>query len=99
MQHNQFIDNLILILESGENVGGIKLAQIVKRLTEMEVDEGGPYSLEPKQGATDIGLNLAVACFLALQDIHLPKLDAFLEDLLSRSKGTSKRSNRKNDPW
>ncbi|OGE89836.1 MAG: hypothetical protein A3J07_00490 [Candidatus Doudnabacteria bacterium RIFCSPLOWO2_02_FULL_49_13] len=83
MQHNQFIDNLILILESGENVGGIKLAQIVKRLTEMEVDEGGPYSLEPKQGATDIGLNLAVACFLALQDIHLPKLDAFLEKHLS----------------
>jgi hypothetical protein len=45
----------------------------------MEVDEGGPYSFEPKQGASDIGLNLSIACFLALQDIRLPKLDAFLE--------------------
>ncbi len=83
MQHNQFIDNLILNLKSGESIGGIKLAQIVKRLTEMEVDEGGPYSLEPKQGATDVGLNLAIACFLALQDIRLPKLDDFLEKRLS----------------
>lgn len=82
MQHNQFIDNLLSIVESGENVGGIKLAQIVKRLTEMEVDEGGPYSLEPNQGATDIGLNLSIACFLALQDIRLPKLDDFLEKRL-----------------
>ena len=83
MQHNQFIDNLLSSVESGESVGGIKLAQIVKYLTEMEVDEGGPYSLEPKQGATDIGLNLAIACFLALQDIRLPKLDDFLEKHLS----------------
>jgi hypothetical protein len=83
MQHNQFIDNLLSIVESGESVGGIKLAQIVKRLTEMEADEGGPYSLEPKQGATDVGLNLVIACFLALQDIRLPKLDDFLEKRLS----------------
>lgn len=83
MQHNQFIDNLILSLKSGESIGGIKLAQIVKRLTEMEVDEGGPYSLEPKRGATDVGLNLAIACFLALQDIRLPKLDDFLEKHIS----------------
>jgi len=83
MQHNQFIDNLLSIVESGESVGGIKLAQIVKHLTEMEVDEGGPYSLEPKQGATDVGLNLAIACFLAMQDIRLPKLDDFLEKHLS----------------
>jgi len=82
MQHNQFIDNLILSLESGENVGGIKLAQTVKRLTEMEVDEGGPYSLEPKDGSIDLGLNLAIACFLALRDVRLPKLDDFLEKRL-----------------
>lgn len=83
MQHNQFIDNLLSSVESGESIGGIKLAQIVRRLTEMEIDEGGPYSFEPKQGATDIGLNLAIACFLALQDIRLPKLDDFLEKRLS----------------
>lgn len=82
MQHNQFTDNLLTLIasmESGESVGGIKLAQIIKRLTEIEIDEGGPYSFDPKQGANDIGLNLAIACFLALQDIRLPKLDAFLE--------------------
>lgn len=86
MQHNQFTDNLLTLIasmESGESVGGIKLAQIIKRLTEIEVDEGGPYSFEPKQGASDVGLNLAIACFLALQDIRLPKLDAFLEKRLS----------------
>lgn len=85
MQHNQFVDNLLLIVESGESIGGIKLAQIVKRITEIEVDEGGPYSLESKQGATDVGLNLVIACFLALQDIRLPKLDDFLEKRLSNS--------------
>ncbi|KKU87643.1 MAG: hypothetical protein UY17_C0012G0002 [Candidatus Beckwithbacteria bacterium GW2011_GWC2_47_9] len=83
MQHNQFIDNLLSSMKSGESVVGVKLAQIVKCLTEMEVDEGGPYSLEPKKGATDVGLNLAIACFLAMQDIRLPKLDDFLEKHLS----------------
>ncbi len=83
MQHNQFIDNLLSIVESGKSVGGIKLAQIVKRLTEMEVEEGGPYSFEPKQGVGDVGLNLAIACFLAMQDVRLPKLDEFLEKRLS----------------
>ena len=85
MQHNQFIDNLLSSVESGESIGGIKLAQIVRRLTEMEVDEGGPYSFEPKQGANDIGLNLAIACFLALQDVRLPKLDGFLEKQISNA--------------
>jgi hypothetical protein len=83
MQHNQFTNDLlgfISSMESGESVGGIKLARTIKHLTEMEVDEGGPYSFEPKQGANDVGLNLAIACFLALQDIRLPKLDAFLEN-------------------
>lgn len=82
MQHNQFIDNLLSIVESGESIGGIKLAQIVRRLTEIEVDEGGPYSLGPEQGSTDVGLNLTIACFLALQDVRLPKLDDFLKKRL-----------------
>ncbi len=88
MQNNQFIDNLLALIsrmESSENIGGIKLAQIIKRLTEIEVDEGGPYSFEPKQGANDVGLNLAIAYFLALQDIRLPKLDAFVENKISNT--------------
>ncbi len=88
MQHNQFTQDLlgfISSMESGNGVGGIKLARIIKRLTEMEVDEGGPYSFEPKQGANDVGLNLVIACFLALQDIRLPKLDAFLEKKTSNA--------------
>lgn len=86
MQHNQFTNDLlefISSMESGESVGGIKLARTIKRLTEMEIDEGGPYSFEPKQGANDVGLNLVIACFLALQDIRLPKLDAFIEKKIS----------------
>ena len=92
MQHNQFTDNLLTLIasmESGESIGGIKLAQIIKRLTEIEVDEGGPYSFEPKQGANDVGLNLAIACFLALLDIRLPKLDAFLEMKISDAASAS----------
>lgn len=88
MQNNKFIDNLLALIsrmESGESVGSIKLAQIIKRLTEIEVDEGGPYSFDPKQGVNDAGLNLAIAYFLALQDIRLPKLDAFVENKISNT--------------
>lgn len=48
----------------------------------MEVAEGGPYSLKPDQGSLDLGLNLSIAYFLALQDIRLPKLDEFLDQKL-----------------
>lgn len=73
-------------MESGQRVGGIKLARIIKRLTEMEVAEGGPYSLKTDQGNLDLGLNLSIAYFLALQDIRLPKLDEFLEQELPGAK-------------
>lgn len=88
-QSNQFIIELLALIssmESGQRVGGIKLARIVKQLTEMEVGEGGPYSFKPEPGNLDIGLNLSIAYFLALQDIHLPKLDEFLEKELSGAK-------------
>jgi len=85
MQHNQFINDIIALtkaMESGEKVGGIKLARIIKRLTELEIEEGGPYSFEPQNGmaSADVGLNLAVAIFLRMQNVDLPKLDAFLND-------------------
>lgn len=85
-QSNQFISELLALIssmESGQQVGGIKLARIIKRLTQMEIAEGGPYSFKPDEKDLDIGLNLSIAYFLALQDIHLPKLDEFLEQRLS----------------
>jgi hypothetical protein len=92
MQHKQFIDDLLVLIsdmESGKTVGGIKLARVIKRLTEMEVDEGGPYSSEPGRSDCNISFNLVIAYFLALQDIRLPKLDAFLEKNLAHIHNSS----------
>lgn len=92
-QSNQFISELLALIssmESGQRVGGIKLARIVKKLTEMEVEEGGPYSFGKEQRTLDIGLNVSIAYFLALQDIRLPKLDEFLEKELSSGTDTFK---------
>lgn len=90
MQHNQLTSDLLALIsemQSGKNVGGLKLARIIRRLTDIEIEEGGPYSFDPKQGiaGADIGLNLAIAVFLALQDIHLPKLDAFLQSRIGNA--------------
>lgn len=89
MQHNQFINEIMALIEameSGEKIGGIKLARIIKRLTELEIEEGGPYSFEPNKGiaSADVGLNLAVAIFLRMQDVDLPKLDDFLNQKLGK---------------
>lgn len=84
-QNNEFISELLALIssmESGQQIGGIKLARMIKSLTQMEVEEGGPYSFMPDQNP-DLGLNLSIAYFLALQDIHLPKLDEFLGQKLS----------------
>lgn len=88
-QSNQFISELLALIssvESGQPAGGIKLARIIKRLTEMEVAEGGPYSLKSDQEKLDLGLNLSIAYFLGLQDIRLPKLDEFLDKELREAK-------------
>lgn len=69
-------------IEGGANIGGSDLARILKRLTELEIEEGGPYALADG-GSVDIGLNLAIARFLEACDVHLPKLDAYIERALS----------------
>lgn len=93
MHHNQFINDILLYIseeKSGGKIGGMQLAQAIREITELEIEEGGPYSFEPRQGlmSADIGLNLAIACFLALQDVRLPKLDAYIKEQLAKKPGS-----------
>lgn len=62
------------------------MAKIVTMLTSAEKDEGGPYDmwLVPAHGRetwndTDLVVNSNIAYFLSLQEISLPKLNAFIE--------------------
>lgn len=65
---------------------GEAMAKIVTMLTSAEKAEGGPYDmwLVPPSGRdvwndTDLVVNSNIAFFLALQDISLPNLNAFIE--------------------
>lgn len=65
---------------------GKAMAKIVTMLTSAEKAEGGPYDmwLVPPSGRdvwndTDLVVNSNIAFFLALQDISLPNLNAFIE--------------------
>jgi len=65
---------------------GKVMAKIVTMLTSAEKKEGGPYDmwLVPPEGRktwndTDLVVNSNVAFFLSLQDIFLPKVNAFIE--------------------
>ena len=66
---------------AGESVEGNVLADILQILARLEVKEGGPYAMSVG-GDTDIGLNLAIACFLKAHDVELPNLDAYLKRVL-----------------
>lgn len=67
-------------LEAGERLSGGEMARLVKEITGLEIEEGGPYSIEPGGGLdkADFGLNLLIAYFLLLCEVDLPKLDDFL---------------------
>lgn len=93
MQAPQEIDVSLLVehllscserLKLEKEISGSELAEILQKLAVLEVAEGGPYTSAPGVPAdTDAGLNLAVAQFLALQDVRLPNLDAFLKEALT----------------
>lgn len=70
-------------LEAGENISGGEMARLVKEITSLEIEEGGPYSLGDGTDKTDLELNLLIAYFLSLCEVELPKLDDFLKDKLA----------------
>jgi hypothetical protein len=70
-------------IEGGKDIGGTDLARILKRLRELEVEEGGPYALAIGDDV-DVGMNLAVARFLQAYGVRLPKLDAYIEVALTQ---------------
>ncbi len=67
-------------------IDGEAMAGVVGLLTAVESEEGGPYKTwlvgegsGKKWQDVDVAVNSNVAYFLSLADIHLPKLDAFIE--------------------
>lgn len=64
-----------------QDTDGVLLARTLGRLAEHEIAEGGPYATTPGKGPedADLGLNAAVAVFLAAHDVRLPNLDAFID--------------------
>ncbi len=72
---------------------GEAMARIATMLTSAEIQESGPYNMwlvrqEESEGWKDIDLvvNSNIAYFLSLQDIHLPGLDAFIEECIESKK-------------
>lgn len=64
-------------VEGGGTLSGEELGAILKRLTALEVQEGGPYAM--RGGRADLCDNLAVAYFLRSLDVRLPQLDAYIQ--------------------
>jgi hypothetical protein len=67
-------------------ISGTELAQLLERITEREVAEGGPYRLLPGENA-DISveeLNLAIVEFLRTYGISLPNLAEYNEHIETR---------------
>lgn len=71
--------------EDGQDISGTELAQILKQITLLELEAGGPYAAFAG-GAADIGMNLAIARFLKSCDVELPKLEAYLDATISKRK-------------
>lgn len=97
MKNNNFPSSLKAVigrLEKGEKIGGEELASLVINITELEVEEGGPYAFVEDAPDTpfstgnpncaDVGLNLLIAYFLSLCKVDIPKLSAFLDSKLDR---------------
>ena len=74
-------------------ISGEVLAKIVHILTELEIQEGGPYKtwitqrdVDPIWQDVDVAVNSNIAYFLSLQDIELPNITGLIEQVISRKK-------------
>lgn len=70
---------------------GEAMARIATMLTSAEKNEGGPYDMwlvspdgRDTWNDTDLVVNSNIAYFLSLQDIHLPGLDAFIDESIKK---------------
>jgi hypothetical protein len=70
-------------IECGEKPDGAELARFIKTLTQLEVEEGGPYAMV-RGGETDIGMNLVIARFLGAIGVRLPKLDTYINEAVEK---------------
>lgn len=72
-------------IEAGETLLGNELAHVLMQLAKREVEEGGPYALDPvgdEIPRLDLGFNLAVAWFLMACEVELPRLVEYLDEVL-----------------
>jgi len=86
---------LILSALAGYNpelIDGFAMAKILKVLTSVEVDEGGPYysDIKKQNQKIDIGTNIIIAYFLSLQDVELPNLNSLIESAIENYNFDSK---------
>ncbi len=81
-----------LLQHNPEVADGTALAKILTTLTSIESKEGGPYysSIDKKDTSIDIGVNIAIAYFLSLQDVSLPELDKLIEKSVEKNSFNSK---------
>jgi len=73
-------------LEKGGTPEGKVVAEIIRQLTDIEIEAGGPYSFGE---APDLTTNLAIANFLSACGVRLPKLDAYIEKAWRSGQRTS----------
>lgn len=62
---------------------GAALAAILKLLTKLEVQLGGPYYSRENSQKIDLAFNLQVARFLSLFEVDLPNLTAYFSDAMA----------------
>lgn len=82
MRNSSLLTDLLVLIARPESADGATLARVLTRLAEHELEEGGPYASHAKgkeKNGADLGLNLAIAVFLGMHEVRLPKLDAFID--------------------
>ena len=89
-----FSDNLLinfvvlsaLIKYNPKIIDGSALGKILRLLTDIESQEGGPYySFVGKKNNIDLGVNCAIAYFLSLNKVELPELNNLIEKAISKN--------------
>jgi len=75
-----------------EIIDGEALAKILMTLASVETKEGGPYysNINKQDEYVDLGVNVAIAYFLSLQDVDLPELNNLIESAIEEGNFKSK---------
>jgi len=81
-----------LLEYNSEIIDGAAIAKILMFLTSIEEKQGGPYysDISKQDKKIDLGVNVAIAYFLSLQNVNLPELDNLIESAIENNDFQSK---------